>query len=369
MERRKQKSIYAIIAFSALLIALICYLPECLSILGWLFYALRPVTLGLLFAFVLSVPQNAIEKRLERVFRRVKRIRIKAIRPISVVLTLVFMFSLLFLLIIVVVPQIMLSVKSIIASVPEYIRSVSGWIVERFPSFDLDSLVEGALDVVSGMLSEDTGGDMIQNVINGVAGIIGDIVTIVIAFIIAVYVLFSKEKLSRYVRKLLALTLRPSYCDAILRISRLTGEVFSSFVGGQALDAAILGVMCYVGMMLLGLPYAPAISVLVAVTALIPMAGSFIGEFIGALLLLMTSPINAIIFVAMMLVLQQIEGMFIYPRIVGNSVKLSPLLVLSAVVIGGNIAGVLGALLGVPIAALIFALIKGLIMAGDEEPV
>jgi len=146
--------------------------------------------------------------------------------------------------------------------------------------------------------------------------------------------------------------------SAISRIASMASETFSNFVAGQFTDSCILGVLCYICMRIFRFPYPEVISVVIGVTSLVPMVGSFIGEVIGALLILIVSPIKALLFIVMVLAIQQVDGAFIYPRIVGKSVGLPGVAVFCAVIVGGNVAGVLGSLLGVPVCALLYALLR-----------
>jgi len=179
----------------------------------------------------------------------------------------------------------------------------------------------------------------------------------VIGIVFAVYCVFQKELLARQGRRLLYAFLPEKFCDATVRILRLTNSTFSNFLSGQCLEVCILGCMFAISMAIFQMPYIPLVSVLVAVTAFIPVVGAFVGCIIGALFILVANPIQAVWFVLMFLVLQQIENNIIYPRVVGTSIGLPGMWVLFAVAIGGELMGVIGMFLMIPMAAVLYALL------------
>ena len=179
-----------------------------------------------------------------------------------------------------------------------------------------------------------------------------------LGLVVAVYVLAQKERIGRFTRRCIDAFLPKRASSAISRVASMASETFSSFVAGQLADSCILGILCYICMLIFRFPYPEVISVVIGVTSLVPMVGSFIGEVIGALLILIVSPLKALLFVIMVLAIQQVDGAFIYPRIVGKSVGLPGVAVFCAVIVGGNIAGVLGAVMGVPVCAVLYALLK-----------
>ena len=167
-----------------------------------------------------------------------------------------------------------------------------------------------------------------------------------------------KERIGRFTRRCIDAFLPQKAASGLARIASMASETFSNFVAGQLADSCILGILCYICMRIFRFPYPEVISVVIGVTSLVPMVGSFIGEVIGALLILIVSPLKALLFVVMVLAIQQVDGAFIYPRIVGRSVGLPGVAVFCAVIVGGNVAGVIGAMIGVPVCALIYALLR-----------
>jgi predicted PurR-regulated permease PerM len=180
----------------------------------------------------------------------------------------------------------------------------------------------------------------------------------VISFVFALYCLFRKEILARQGRRLLYAFLPEHFCDETIRIFRLTSSTFSNFISGQCLEAVILGAMFAVAMLIFRMPYVPLVSVLVAITALVPIVGAFVGCGLGAFFILVDDPIKAVWFVIMFLVIQQIEGNVVYPKVVGGSVGLPGMWVLLAVALGGKLMGVAGMFIMIPVVSVVYALLR-----------
>lgn len=201
-------------------------------------------------------------------------------------------------------------------------------------------------------------GAALEKVVDLTKTMASSIVAIFVGLVFAVYILSGKEKLKRQASRLLRVWLPRTASEGILHVASVCGQVFHRFVAGQTLEAIILGSLCMAGMAILRLPYAPMVGALVGVTALIPIVGAFVGTIVGAMMIMTVSPIKAVIFVVFLLILQQIEGNLIYPRVVGSKLKLPAIWVLAAVTVGGNLGGPLGMLLGVPAASAGYALIR-----------
>ena len=200
-------------------------------------------------------------------------------------------------------------------------------------------------------------GSVVKSTVNVATTVVSTVVNVVLALIFAIYVLAQKEKLSRQGKKLLYAYIKKERADWILKITRLYNKTFSNFVTGQFMEACILGLMFFVSMSIFNLPYAIVVSVVIAVSALIPVVGAFIGCVFGILLIVMVSPMKAIIFVVLFLVLQQIEGNVIYPRVVGNSIGLPAIWVLVGITLGGNMMGIVGMLIFIPICSVIYSVL------------
>ena len=216
-------------------------------------------------------------------------------------------------------------------------------------NFDQESIKNELMIFISGLLSSS---------ISVVIGVVGVIVNLVIAIVFSIYILTGKEKLQMQCIKFLKAYLKETTATKIIETAKTANKIFKSFFTVQCLEATILGSLCIIGMLLLKIPYAIPIGVLIGVTALIPVVGAFIGIIVGAILIVSVEPIKVITFVIFVLILQQIEGNVIYPKVVGGSVGLPGMWVLLAVTIGGSLFGFAGMLLGVPFISVIYTIIK-----------
>ena len=322
-----------------------------------------PFALGAGLAFIINVPMRAIEGKLSGIQKRGLR------RVIAVLLTFIAVALILFLVVQLLLPQLVATVETLIAKLPgfaarvwemanEFLEAnpeIMQWVQNNtdFEQMDWMSYVEKVLAWVSDGISGIVGGTFsaIGSVFNGVFN--G-----VIAFVFALYCLFRKEILARQGRRLLYAFLPEKVCDETVRIFRLTTSTFSNFISGQCLEALILGVMFAIAMLIFRMPYVPLVSVLVAITALVPIVGAFVGCGLGAFFILVDDPIKAVWFVVMFLVIQQIEGNVVYPKVVGSSVGLPGMWVLLAVAIGGELMGIAGMFVMIPIVSVVYTLLR-----------
>ena len=322
---------------------------------------LAPFLLGGGLAFVLNVPMRAIERHLLKRSRRGAKFR----RPLALVLTLVAVVGVLALAGLVIGPGIADAVMSIIREIPaafdrlqkqlnslaEYLPMIQEWLAGV--NINWESLSRKALEYAqalgTGLISSGSG--LIGGVVSGVS-------TFVIGLIFSFYILLQKEKLSRQGRQVLYGLLPLQRADRTLEILRLSSRTFSSFLSGQCLEACILGTLFVVAMTIFRMPYALLVGVLIALTALIPIVGAFIGCAVGALLIAIDDPWMALWFIVLFLVLQQIEGNLIYPHVVGSSVGLPSIWVLAAVTLGGKLMGILGMLFFIPLCSVLYAVFR-----------
>ena len=205
---------------------------------------------------------------------------------------------------------------------------------------------------------QDGAGNVINSTVSAIGSFVSGVATFVIAFVFACYVLLQKEKLKVQVKKVLYAFFSEKRVEWILEVCSLTAKSFSSFFTGQCVEAVILGTMFFIAMSILNMPYALLVGVLIAFTALIPIFGAFIGCVVGAFLILMVDPMKMLVFVVTFLILQQIEGNLIYPKVVGSSVGLPSIWVLAAVSIGGSLMGIVGMLIFIPIVSVVYTLFK-----------
>lgn len=199
---------------------------------------------------------------------------------------------------------------------------------------------------------------LMNSVVATVSGVFSGAVTLVMGFMFSFYILYGKEKLGRQVRRLMRTYLKPAWCERTFYVLNVLDDSFHRYVVGQCTEAVILGTLCMLGMLIFGFPYATMIGALVGATALIPIAGAYIGAGVGAILILTVSPMEALLFLVFIVVLQQLEGNIVYPRVVGSQLGLPALWVLAAITVGGNVMGIGGMLLAVPLTTAIYRLVR-----------
>ena len=222
---------------------------------------------------------------------------------------------------------------------------------------ELNKNLENLKDEVTNYVNENKN-EIMQTTVGVATSVFGTITSIVLGIVFAIYILLKKEDLSRQFKKLAKAYLPEKKQKTLEEISSLSNKTFGNFVSGQCLEALIIGILCFIGMLILQIPYAATISVLVGFTALIPVFGAFIGTAVGAFLILMVDPGKALIFIIFIIILQQLEGNLIYPKVVGNSVGLPGIWVMVAVTVGASIAGILGMLLSVPICSILYSIVR-----------
>ena len=359
MKRDIKKNIILIITYIALIIFVLVNFEKILSILGYIINIFSPFIFGAIVAFVLNVLVNFIERKL---FGKVKKktwLKIK--RPLSIAISVVLVIFIIVFIMNLLIPQLKNSVSLFTDSLPTYKEDIIN-IMNKF------NLEETTIKKVSDYL--DNFGKVITDYIKGnskdvitvttevATSLIAIISKAVIAIVFAIYIIAQKETLKRQFNKLMSAYLKPRTVNRIYKYASMANTTFSNFVTGQCLEALIFGSLCFLGMLILRLPYATTIAVLLGFTALIPVFGAFIGTFLGAFLILMISPIKAIIFVVFILVLQQIEGNLIYPKVVGKSVGLPGIWVLLSVTIGASVGGILGMLIATPLCSLLYILLR-----------
>ena len=318
-----------------------------------------PFLLGGVLAFVLNVPMRRIENVLP--LKEDNRFR----RPLSLLLTFFFVIGILLLVVFVVIPQLFDTALSLQYSIPVFFGNVkreAEHLFSQYPEIaksinsiqiDWKTYIENVINFLSV-----GAGSFLSSTIAAAISIISGVATFAIGLVFAIYILLQKETLSRQIKRVMKAFLPDRATERILKILRLCNHTFSSFLAGQCLEAVILGSMFFVTLWVFRLPYALLIGVLIAFTALIPMFGAFIGCAIGAFLMLMVKPFDAVLFLVIFIVLQQIEGNLIYPHVVGNSVGLPAIWVLVAVTIGGSAMGIAGMLLFIPLCSVLYALLK-----------
>ena len=371
LDRKNVRTILLIIAFAVLLYTAAQNLASVYGAVRTVWRVFGVVITGLAMAFVLNVPLKLFENRVFYGMSEDRRPLVRKLRrPVSLVFALVVSLGLIGILIAVVLPQLTATVAEGAARLPEYISSAVNWLNDFLAGFgiEIESLKNFTVDwekVFSELTtylkegSANVDGSSVVDTVTGVGtSVVSTVMNTFLGLVVAVYILAQKERIGRFTRRCIDAFLPQKAASGLARIASMASETFSNFVAGQLADSCILGILCYICMRIFRFPYPEVISVVIGVTSLVPMVGSFIGEVIGALLILIVSPLKALLFVVMVLAIQQVDGAFIYPRIVGRSVGLPGVAVFCAVIVGGNVAGVIGAMIGVPVCALIYALLR-----------
>ncbi len=321
-----------------------------------------PFILGFVLAYILNIPTMKMEKLLKAAIPDKYEDKYQGlIRVVSIALSLFLLIGIFVIIAFLLIPELIENIELLMKNIPVLIDKIEVFsinLLDKYPEIQLEiknafSQTGNVTKIVSSILNY-----MLNGAVGFVRDLVGGFVTIFTGLIFAIYMLAQKESLIEKIKKLIIAYCDKKKCKKIFEVGTLANKTFTSFISGQCVEAVILGVIIFVVSLLCGFPYALLIAVLTAITALIPIFGAFIALGIGALLIAISNPLQAVIFVGVFLVVQQIEGNFIYPKVVGKSVGLSPLFTLLAITVGGNMFGVVGMLIGLPLASVVYALIK-----------
>jgi len=363
LDKKTLRSIFVLIAGCILFAWLVLDTQRASLMFSTVWDLLSPFVIGAGIAFVFNVPMRAVEGQIAGIRKASAR------RGMAILMTLLLLIMLIVFVFGLLIPQIQQTVISLSEKLPGFTERVVGNLValmEEHPS--LNTLVREAFNLESldwtviaqNILSflGNWAGTVMGGAVNVIGNVTGAVVDTVIGIAFSIYCLARKEILARQGRRILYSILPETAVDEIIRILRLTNNTFSNFISGQCLEAVILGCLFAVAMAIFKMPYIPLVSVLIAVTALIPVVGAFVGCILGAFFILVDNPLLAAMFVVMFLVIQQLENNLIYPRVVGTSIGLPGMWVLVAVTVGGELMGVGGMLLMIPLASVLYTLLR-----------
>lgn len=366
LDKETVKKIRGLLLFAALLVFLLMYSEFILKGIGMGFGIVKPFLIGGVIAFILNILLVRVEKLLAKC-RKNKKTK-KMIRPAGILLSIIILILLIALLMGTLIPQLAKTTAEIANEIPRFFNRVMKQLEElgrQYPQleqyiqelealdFDWKTIMTSVVDFLRNGIS-----NMLFSTVSVAGSIIGGVVNGVISFIFAIYILASKEKLQDQCERVLRAYAPKKVYDMVLKVCGLLYQNFSSFITGQCKEAVILGLMFVIAMTIFRMPYALLVGVLIAFTALIPIVGAFIGCFVGAFLILVENPITAVWFVVLFLVLQQIEGNLIYPRVVGSSVGLPAIWVLAAISVGGSLFGIMGMLFFIPLVSTLYMLLR-----------
>ena len=369
LDKETIKKIRGLIVFTAIILIGLWNYEVVLDGLGFIGRVIFPFVLGGAIAFVLNVPMHFIEEKFfgSKKMKKNKWAN-KFARPVSFLVTILFVLGIIGIVVFVVAPALGDTAMNLGRNIQAFIPQVQEWAENIFQDnkeivkwigsmeFKWDEMIKSGIDFF-----KNGAGSVLGSTFEAAKSIVSGVTTFFIAFVFSCYILLQKEKLNIQVRKVMYAFMPKDWTEILLALSSLTYKTFSNFLTGQCVEAIILGSMFFVTMTIFGMPYALLIGILISFTALIPIFGEFIGCVIGALLIFMVNPMQALIFVVMFLVLQQIEGNLIYPHVVGNSVGLPSIWVLVAVSIGASLMGIVGMLIFIPIASVIYTLFRGIV--------
>ena len=361
LNKKNMKNLMILIVFAVLVLVGVQRIENLAAGFVFLMRIVFPFILGGAMAFILNIPMHFLEGR---VFAKAKKK--KLVRPVSLVLSILFVVAILQIVLVVVIPEIAATFAGISKNIEKFLPKLEQWLTEAFPDseqlemwiesleFNWDKILQSAVNFL-----KNGAGNVLSSTVTVAKTVISTLMNFFVGFVFACYILLQKEKLSVQVKKVLYAFLPRHAVEKTLQVAALSYKTFSNFVTGQCLEAVILGTMFFVSMSILHFPYALLVGVLIAFTALIPIFGAFIGCVLGTFLILVSNPVQAIGFVILFFVLQQVEGNLIYPHVVGGSVGLPSIWVLVAVTVGGSLMGVVGMLIFIPLSSVLYALFKG----------
>lgn len=350
------------ISFTVGLIFVLFHIENVSNVISYILSLFGPLLVGIGVAYVVNVLVRFIENKLfAPLNKKGWKQWLKLRRGISILLAFTFLSLVVWLFIIYIVPEFISSLSFFSENLPAYINQFSQWLTGLANEFDWSKETQSLLKVDWTKPLEkvtQTVSDLATSLVSATISIASGIISFVLSVIFSIYILFSKERLIRNIRRVLYAFLPKEKAQRLVAVGVLTNRTFSGFVTGQMTEAIIIGSLCYLGMTVMGLPYAIMISVIISMTSLVPILGAYLGGAIGAFVLLMINPIYSLWFLIFLVLLQQFEGNVIYPRVVGNSIGLPGLWVMIAILLCGNLFGIIGILLGVPLFSVFYALLR-----------
>ncbi|EPB8179506.1 AI-2E family transporter [Clostridium perfringens] len=359
----KNNKIKDYIFLSTYIILLIFFFINIKDIMNFLYKflgILKPFIWGIAIAFILNIPVKLIEKNLgnSKFFKGMKR-------SFSITLTFLFFILAITLFILFVIPQLLSSISTLMNSIPEYLSQFEKFLeVNAINNSQSQVMMQNIINELLNMWKEILKvtsrivGTSLGYLLDFTLGITYGVINFFLALILAIYMLASKEILISQLKLIIYAFVSKNKADRIIELGKMCNEMFSKFILGQCTEALVIGVLCFIGMIILKMPYALLISVVIGVTALIPVFGAFLGTIPSAFIILIIDPIKALWFIIFIIVLQQLEGNLIYPRVVGSSIGLSALWVMFAMIVGGSLFGIIGMLIGIPIFGVVFKILK-----------
>lgn len=359
LDKRNMKKLMILITFGIGLFWLLDSIPTIWGIISHILNLLFPFILGGVIAFILNIPMTKIEN-----FIKSKQNNKKSklpVRTISIILSLVIFLGAILLICFLLIPELIENIQLLINNIPAFFENIENWLLELVDNYpDIQKQVEDVFKDTTNFNNIMV--NVLNYVINGslsfITNLISGLFTFFTAIVFAIYMLSQKEYLGRGVKKLMYAYMKKEHVEKIMSVATLANKTFSKFISGQCVEAVILGAIFFCILTILRFPYALIISVLTSITALIPMFGAMIAMIVGALLIAVTNPLQALLFIVVFQIIQQIENNFIYPKVVGKSVGLASIWTLMAVILGGSLMGIAGMIIGLPLASILYAILR-----------
>lgn len=358
----KLKGYLLLITYGILLYLGVSHILEVLAFLGRILTVLAPFILGLLFAFILNIPMSLLERKLFYRLEKSKRPYMRKLkRPLSLITTFILMFSFITIIMLFLGPQLSQSIATLTTNSKGYLSTLERFINDIALRFNLTGELWSQFainwnEIITRSTQFTTAA--LQGLFNLTMSLTNGIINFIMGLIVSAYLLAQKEKLTRIVKKLVYGFTSRSTAERLIDTGAQANKTFQNFVSGQLTEALILGILVFIGMLIFGFPYAVLCSVIIAVTAVIPIFGAWIGAIPSAFIILMVDPPKALWFIVFIVILQQLEGNLIYPKVVGNSIGLDGLWVLFALIVGGSLFGLAGMLLGIPTFAVFYVILR-----------
>lgn len=368
LSNRTKRFFLFLSAFTVALVLCVSRIGDIWRWTGSLLTTLTPFIVGACLAFVLSVPMHLFDGLLSRKKKNGQPLVKNSIRrPVNLILSILLLITLISLFIMIVLPQLAATVSSLASSIMGFVPVAQEWItelrawLETYP--EIAQIISPHIPDISQIASttiafvQKYAGIFASTLVSNVSSIYGSAMDVVVSFVFAIYVLLQKDALSRQLKKLVYAFLPKRLCDNTVRVAKMTHKTFFSYVTIQCTEALILGGLCFAGMLLFRFPHALVISTIMLFCALIPIYGAIFSCVIGAFLVLIEAPVQALWFIVFILVLQQIETNLIYPRVVSTSINLPSMWVLLTVTVGGGLFGIVGMLIAVPVTSIAYTLL------------
>lgn len=359
LNKKNMQKLMILITFGILLFWLLDSIPVIWNFITHLLNILFPFILGGVIAFILNIPMTKIENFIKN---KQKNTNSKfPVRMISITLSLVLFLGVILLICFLLIPELIENIQLLIKNIPSFFTNLEKWLLELVDSYpDIQKQVQDAFKETTNFnnILVTVLNYLINGSLNFISNLISGLFTFFTAIVFAIYMLSQKEYLERGMKKIMYAYIKKQHVEKIMSVASLANKTFSKFISGQCVEAVILGVIFFAVLTILRFPYALIISVLTSITALIPMFGALIAMTVGALLIAVTNPIQALLFIVVFQIIQQIENNFIYPKVVGKSVGLASIWTLMAVILGGSLMGVTGMIIGLPLASILYAILR-----------